>query len=172
MLCMSPAGVCTTSTASPPSPASALASHDFGHGAVLHMWASRVTTEVELASAELVVHPLPLPFGRNLMVGQVTWALGNGDVLSVKRWEELLDRLREAKSADRPQTVLLAPTLTSGAPAHHADLHQNEHEDCDDDNEDGLSEYECGDGDNEEDQEEQEEQDDDDDDDDDDVEDL
>ena len=162
MLRMSPAGACTPSRASPPS-AEALACHDFGDGVVLRMWATPVAAACELASAELVVHPLPLPFGRHLLLGPATFALAGGKALNAKRWEELLGRLRDAKT-ERPQTVLLAPKVTTGTPGDHDDHDHDDHDDGDGDDDDGLSEYECGEGENDEGEHDDEQEEDDDDD--------
>ena len=83
MLAMDASGACAASRAAPAS--DPLVEHAFEGEAALRMWASPVRRADELDSDALLRVPLPLPFGRQLLLAPVTWARADGAPLTAAR---------------------------------------------------------------------------------------
>ena len=111
MLLMDINGVCRGHKGA--KPANLVASYDFGDAGVLSLWAQPVESldQLDCCGETLLRVPLPLPFGRTLMVAPLVWThrrAGAEATLTPKKLDEMLWQLKDVRK-ETTASVLLTP---------------------------------------------------------------
>lgn len=114
MLAMDAAGRCTPHRGGHPkgTPTARYAFDEL----TLCMWATPVATEEALDAGGWLQVALPLPFGRELVLGPVVWSASTcrGDeALTVKNLDGLLGRLQVTKRESEQSVVIVQPTVST-----------------------------------------------------------